>query len=67
MEILDWLDAHGTAEAHIARDEIIALRSALKEANALAERRALVGKTGCDDLSAGGRAMSMQWSSECPC
>ena len=26
MEILDWLDAHGTPEAHIARDEIIALR-----------------------------------------
>ena len=26
MEILDWLDAHGTPEARIARDEIIALR-----------------------------------------
>ncbi len=27
MEILDWLDVQGTAEAHIARDEISQLRA----------------------------------------
>jgi len=39
MEILDWLDAQGTAEAHIARDEIIKLR-----------RSTAFYKSRCDEL-----------------
>lgn len=31
MDVIDWLDAEGTPEAHAARDEIERLRKTLKK------------------------------------
>lgn len=46
MEILDWLDAQGSAEAHIARDEIAHLRVQRGE---LLEALEWIAENGPDD------------------